>query len=280
MRFDLSFNKSFRIICLRPTNLQPSHYHVRIYCSSNISNLSIIALSLYPRSLYELLDLFALPSHHLGIPAAHLTSTLPEMAFFLFLPIPLSLVHKHNGSHITCTLAQTNLLPNLSRRAFLSLTTLVVAEFCLPPASKPQSPPSKTILDEQIELFELQKEQAQQRKLASLNNSFDAAQKTAQQLQNVPDLLDQHQWYEIRMFTRFFNNALVRERIHIIIPQLSNKSDRQKLSNLSNQLTQSLKQLDQAALQQDSKQVLHLLSVLTQMLEQLQNYRPSTNTIP
>lgn len=161
---------------------------------------------------------------------------------------------------------------SIPRRVFL-FTLASSAGF--PSHSTAQSPPRRTIFDEEKELNEKIQNEAEEARLSALRAGFEAVEKAAVQLDDLEQYASEQDWDGVRRFSRYFNNAVEREGMEPLANKLRDKQQRKAALNVSKQVTEALKLVDAAARMRDRDAALIHVQEARDIISKFQQYKPS-----
>lgn len=162
----------------------------------------------------------------------------------------------------------------ISRRAFAVLTVASVVALSQSSSSLAQGSPRRTIFDEERELNEKARKEAEEGRIGALRAAFDAVQKASEQLGDLQSFVEEENWDRVRQFTRLFNNSVEREGMEAIAKKLGSKTDRKAALAVGKELTDALIQVDRCAREKDRDHALVHVQEARDIISKFQSFKP------
>lgn len=134
--------------------------------------------------------------------------------------------------------------------------------------------PTRTIFDEERELFEKRQTEAAEARVSALRAAFEAVEKSEAQLDDVPKFVSDKDWNGVRKFSRLFNNSVEREGMEGIAKKLDLKEVRKDALALCKQVSKELQQLDRLAGREEGDAVLKQAEHVKELVASFQRFKP------
>lgn len=181
---------------------------------------------------------------------------------------------------IPSTRSEPKITYSVSCRHSLSRRYALIVAFgtglsALTPASRSRAQtPMRTVFDEERELNEKARKEAEETRLAALRAGFDAVQKAIAQLDDLQSLIEEGDWDGVRQFSRLFNDAVEREGMEAVARKLRKKEGRKDALAVSKQVTKALIELDRCAREKNRDDALVYLQQARNNVLKFDSFKP------
>lgn len=186
--------------------------------------------------------------------------------------------HSHRQAQRSITTFEHDITISMSsmpcRRQFIALSGAVLGGVFIA-AERAGADVPKTILDEEFELFNQRKKEAEEARTNALRASFDAVGKASEQLNELESMIDEGDWNGVRRFTRLFNNAVEREGMESISRKLESKEDREEGLKISKRTTDLLRKIDKSGKKKDQVEAHEGVAQVRTVLEEFLKLKPT-----
>lgn len=191
----------------------------------------------------------------------------------------LSPQRSYSRSLEVCQSLQNSAYFMCSTRAISRRTTLAIifgsgfSVLASPSPSHAQAP-VRTLFDEEREMSEKTRREAEDNRIGALRAGFEAVQKALGQLDDLQVLVQDGKWGEVRGFARLFNDAVEREGMEAVAKNLRKKEGRKEALAISRQVTGSLVELDRCAREENKEGALMYLQQARSNVLKFDSFKP------